>query len=645
MKKIYLLTLLSTLLISCSNSISLVSTKSNLGDETNLVNLIKSKPGCINDKLYESVLEIHFNDGDISYYNIDDHSTVSITYGYGLDNQGIGSSLYLETSGGGFNTLLRARTSSKTDLSDADGLMFYIDLSSVKAKKDRHLGAGVGLIMMDSPNEPPTSEYLWEASKYGGHFRHYYPLEGRVAYYYDLFEGCFKTTSIVKKNIIVDEGYQGWIYIPFTSYSWNGVNDAKYIMNVDAFDNGYKWINYSHFLSSNIKSDETQARIRFDEFNFVKLGSDHTPSLTYQKDLDSTCFDIGGKIYLDETSHNYQLKNIEDKKEHNYSYLKYKDGAIGICSLCGNLVFTKDSSIVEGASEGDVSNYVDLHFHYGKDYENEEVVILNKGDVLLEHEEPKVNRTLMDDGWEYDFSVWSISKEKYSPKDPKATNHNQSTHYYAKYLVSSYDNVKYSHVPNLLAMSGGRYNSTQGKIVMNGNSNFALAYQTVNDFAQRGLPVINNSVAGGSTYDYYHYADQLTIGFAPKIVLFNLTSNDQAYWSMSEKEVFKMTEKYIQKVHAALPEAQFAMVSASPLPGRSEMFATLERINKFAMEFADKFDYVYFIDTYDFVYERMMEYPDGWEFWTHMETDTLSTWMNIIADGVQHIVNEKGIVF
>lgn len=645
MKKICYLTLLSTLLISCSNNVKFVPKRSNLGDDTKLIDFKKSKPGCINKKEYESKLEIHFNDGDITYYNISDSSTQSITYGYGLDNDGIGSSLYLESPGGGFNASIRARTSSKTDISNCDGIMFYVDLSNVEAEVGNHLGVGVGLIMMDSANEPPTSEYLWEASKYGGHFNHYYPLEGSSAYYYDLFEGCFKPTTIIEENVVVNEGYQGWIYIPFASYSWNGTNETEYIMIKDAFENGYNWLNYSHFLTKNIKSDDAQSRIRFDEFNFVKLGADHTPTFTYQKDLESTCFDIGGKIYLDETSHNYQLSDITNKKEHNYSYIKYKDGAIGVCSLCGDLIFTNDSSIVESAIEGDTSNYVDLHFHFGKDYENEETIIVKKGNYLPTTREPRVNRTLMDDGWEYDFSVWSSSSENYVPRNPLATLHYQSSHYYAKYLVSSYDNIKYSHVPNLLAMSGGRYYSPQGKIVMNGNSNFALAYQTTNDFAQRGLPLINNAVAGGSTYDYYHYSDQLVIGFAPKIVLFNLSSNDQAYWSMSEKDIINMTDKYIQKIHKILPDVQFAMVSASPLPGRSEMFATLERINEKAANYADKYDYVYFIDTYDFVYQRMMEYPDGWEFWTHMDTETLSTWMNLIADGVEQIVNEKGIIF
>ena len=180
---------------------------------------------------------------------------------------------------------------------------------------------------------------------------------------------------------------------------------------------------------------------------------------------------------------------------------------------------------------------------------------------------------------------------------------------------------------------------------MNGNSNFSLAHNVVEDFSRRGLPLVKNAVAGGSTYNYYYDSDQLVIGYRPKILLFNLTTNDQAYWSMSEKDIINMTDKYIKRVHQYLPDCQIAIVNASPLPGRSEMFATAERLNEKMAKYAEQYDYTYYIDTYDFVYQRMLEYPDGWEFWTHMDTDTLSTWMNLIADGLMKIINEKGIIF
>ncbi len=647
MKKALLIVTVSLLLTSCNDGFFITNKRYKLGDSVTLSELIKSQPGDINGYLYDSHLSIHFNEADIPYFNISDSSTGSITYGYGFDEEGIGSTFYLETPGGGFNTLMKAKTcdsgsTSNVDISSTDGVLFYVDLKGIQAEVGHYLGVGLGLILMDSSKEPPSSEYLWEASKYGGHFNYYYPLEGRSAYYYDLYEGKFLPTTIIEKNVVIKEGYSGWIYIPYSSYSWNASTENKYLMLNDAFVNGYKWLNYSHFLTKNIKADETQAKVHFDEFNFVKLSTPNNANFVYQKDLSPTCFDVGGKIYKDEISSNYKLENVQDFEVHHYEYLKYKEGAIGICSKCGDLIYIDDTT---GAATGDVSNYIDLHFHYGINNSEEEIVIVRKGDVLSKNKEPKINRIKNIDGWEYDFSTWSASKDSYSPIDPKKTHHNFTKDYYAKYLISSYDNTKYSHVPNLLAMHGGRYGSTKGKIVMNGNSNFALAYQTTNDFAQRGLPTINNAVAGGSTYDYYWYTDQLVMGFAPKILVFNLTTNDQAYWSMSEKDIITTTKKYIDKVHKALPDCQIAIVSASPLPGRSEMFATVERINAQGNKLASELDYAYFIDTYDFVYERMKEYPEGWEFWTHMETETLSTWMNLIADGIQKIIDEKGIIF
>ncbi len=608
--------------------------------------LIKAKPGMVsNSYLYESVMNYSFEPGSIGYFDIADSTTKSITYEFGYENNGIGSALYLDTPGGGFNTRMRCRTYSNTDISSSEGVMFYIDFSSIKAEGSSYVGVGLGLMFMDSSVEPPSGNNMFDESHRSGHFRHYYPVETRTAYYYDLFEGRFMPTTIINNCAVVKEGYQGWIYIPFTSYGWNGNSDSKYAVNTDAFDEGYKWLNYSHFLTSNFKSDDTQSRIYFDELTFIKRTTQNVVNYEYQSDLAATCFDVGGKIYKDSSSNNYKLTDITNKLTHDYQYLKFKDGAIGVCSHCNDLVFTRDAEHVGSALNGDVSNYIDVHFHYGKSLENEEVVIVNLAEFVSKDKEPRVNRVTMDDSWDYDFSAWSSDTNVYTPKDPKVTLHMSETHYFAKYLISSYDNVKYSHVPNLLALHGGRYKCNTGKIVMNGNSNFALAYNTTSDYANRGLPLINNAVAGGSSYDYYYYADQLVVGYAPKILLFNLTTNDQAYWSMSEKDIIDITKQYVARVHEALPDCIFAVVNGSPLPGRSEMFATVERVNNQMKKYAETVDYIYFIDTYDFVYERMMEYPDGWEFWTHMETDTLSTWMNLIADGIDEIVAERGIVF
>ena len=618
------------------------------GDEYSYDELVLSQPSTINDdNTYEEIGRVSMNPNEVTYFNIADSTTTSITYEYGFEQKGNGYSLYLDTPAGGYSTLMRAKTICNQNLSASSGLLFYADLSEIKAEKGDKIGVGISLVMMDSQNEPPYSPGLFDASIYKGHFRHYYPLDNEEAYYYDIFEGSYKATTTKDKCVLVDEGFKGWVYIPLSVYSWNSRIGSSYSFMNSAFGEGYDWLNYSHFMVKNVKSDDAQSRVWFDEMVFAKKLTPITKEYTFQYNLSPTCSSIGGEVMQDETTGDYCIKNSTSKLEHNYSYIKFKNGVIGTCSLCGDLIYVEDNDIVTNASSGDTSNFVDVHFHYGKDSELEDVVIVSKQGSVNREKEPRVGRITKDDGWKYDFSAWCSSKDVYTPVDPKASVHEEETHYYASYLIESYDNVKYSHVPNLLAINGGRYNisSNTGKIIMNGNSNFALAYNTVTDFAYRGLPLINNAVAGGSTYDYYYYSDQLVIGYRPKLLVFNLTTNDQAYWSMSEKDVIKATEKYILRVHQYLPECQIAIVNASPLPGRSEMFATVERVNESMRKFADKYDFTHYIDTYEFVYARMHEYPDGWEFWTHMDTDTLSTWMNLIADGIQEIVDEKGIVF
>lgn len=611
--------------------------------------ILLEQPKTINNGwLYEEVSRIDLNSSKMVYFDIADYSTDSIAYGYGFENKGIRTSFYLETPGGNFDTLMRARTVNEDNLSNSDGLLFYTDLSEVKAQEGTKIEVGLGLIMMDSKYEPPFSEGLFDPSIYTGHFRHFFLLDDKEAYYYNIYDGAFNATTTKDKCLQVEQGFKGWIYVPFTSYAWNSRVGNDYTFNNAAFGNGYDWINYTHFMVKNIKNDDTQSKVWFDEMVFVKKTSGIVPDYIHKYDLDAKCDAFGGEIYQDNNSGNYQLKNAINKLEHNYTYTKFKNGAVGECSLCHDLIYTEDEDIVNSASSSDTSNYVDIHFHYGEHYEHEETVIVNKNEKVSRLKEPRINRLTMSDGWKYDFSSWSEKEVLYTPKDPKKTNHNKETHYYAKYLIESYDNIKYSHVTNLLARNGGRYNinsSNTGKIVMNGNSNFSLAHNVVSDFALRDLPLVKNAVAGGSTYDYLYYSDQLVLAYRPKILLFNLTTNDQAYWSMSEKEIIDVTDKYIKRVHQFLPDCQIAIVNASPLPGRSEMFATTERLNAQMAKYAEQYDYTHYIDTYDFVYQRMLEYPDGWEFWTHMDTDTLSTWMNLIADGLQEIIDKKGIKF
>ena len=119
-----------------------------------LETIIKNKPGTVTgDYLYDELACLHVNKGDISYCDIADYSTDSVTYGYGYEEEGIGSALYLEAPGGYFNPILKGRTEFKKDISTGDGFMMYVDSRGMKAQEGHYYGIGAGFILMDSASE------------------------------------------------------------------------------------------------------------------------------------------------------------------------------------------------------------------------------------------------------------------------------------------------------------------------------------------------------------------------------------------------------------------------------------------------------------------------------------------------------------
>ncbi|OQC10874.1 MAG: hypothetical protein BWX74_00465 [Tenericutes bacterium ADurb.Bin087] len=603
-----------------------------------------SLPG---DYKYTTVATFEFNGTDVGYIDISDYTTQSITKSYGYVSDEFGTRYHIGLPGGGTSPLLRLQTKLENiAISDADGLLMYFDASEPDARSNvKTIGLGIGLVLMNSPTEPPVTTYLWNEGERGGHFSHYYLVDGRTAYYYDYMSSSFKNTVIMNKTVQVKEHFRGWLYMPFTSFGWNGRPETNYMMTEDAFvTNDYEYLNYSHVITRGFKEDDSQSKVYFDSLIFAKKGATCNHNFALLHTIPASCTQDGADVYRCACGQTY-FTNITNK-HHTYVYYKNSSNeCVGICAKCDHVIEITDPEIIATATLVDELNVCNVNLHLGLN--GEEVITRKvvKGKVLLAEDEPVVDYAIDTDGYKHNFVAWSDSNTKYNPVDPTKVNHQTDKDYYAKYLISSYDNTKYFHAINLLAMTDGTYNAPHGKIVFNGNSNFSLAYTAESDFAARGLPLINNAVAGGSTYNYYHYADQLVIGYAPKILCFNLTSNDQAYWSMSEKDIAALTDKYVKKVHEQLPDCVIAIVNSSPLPGRTEMYQTVERINEWAKKYASELDYVHYIDTYDFVYNRMLEYPDGWEMWTHMDTKTLSTWMNLICEGIIEIMEEHNIVF
>ena len=120
-KNKFLPLLVAGLLIPLAVNTSVVMKEAS-GTELSYDELLLAEPKTLNNYLsYQEIKRLDLNSSEMVYFDIADYSTESLTYGYGFEQKGIGSSFFLETPGGNYNTLMRARTICNDDLSQSDG--------------------------------------------------------------------------------------------------------------------------------------------------------------------------------------------------------------------------------------------------------------------------------------------------------------------------------------------------------------------------------------------------------------------------------------------------------------------------------------------------------------------------------------------
>ena len=597
------------------------------------------------NKKFDIVDQFTFEKDSIKYVfqaDLDNTSTTTAEWGYR------DGGLYIRHPGGGYPTRIKGLTNLSNSIKEATGVMMYYDASDSISINGDNIGLGVGFILMNNKNEPASDSSLTSSSKREGHFQYYYLVEGRSAYYYDETKGQFVPTSIVGRTATVKEGFQGYIYFPFNSFGWNGEKDDSYRLPIDAFDRGYNWLNYTHLYCDRFDISDTQHDIFIDNLTFVKESTsicDH--QFEAYSNVATSCFRKSGDVYKCSACGNIKLNNITSPRGHNFKYYETNnDVYYKICSECEHVEPTNETEANLHAISllHEEVHQVDLYYGYYHEHKVTRYVL--DGNSLLKEDEPQIPLYRLKNQFDYTFLSWSNDKKVYTPKNPLTTKVYNDTSYYAEYLISSYDNIKYDHVINDISVNSKIYNPVSlGKIVINGNSNMSLAFNAVEEFRAHGLEAVKNPIAGGTAYSYLEYVDPLVIAHRPKLFYFGLSSNDQAYWSMSEKDALNNAIKFIEYIHEMLPDCVIAVLSATPLPGRSEAFATILRLNNLMKKHCENVSYLEYIDVYSFVYERMMEFPEGWDMWTHMDNQTLSVLINIHVQELLKIIAKHRIVF
>lgn len=166
-----------------------------------------------------------------------------------------------------------------------------------------------------------------------------------------------------------------------------------------------------------------------------------------------------------------------------------------------------------------------------------------------------------------------------------------------------------------------------------GNSNMALYHSMEAAFNGAGMKIYNNSIAGSTSYDMIEYFTSCVLTYKPQIIIVNVTTNDMAYYNMSERQITDNMKTLYEMMRTHLPECRMFITSGNPLPARTEFSDCIMRVNAAMKKYCDEQDMLEYLDGYDKVDAYAKKYPSGWDTWTHMNQSALSdVFSDIIRD-------------
>src|SRR5581483_4626564 len=135
-----------------------------------------------------------------------------------------------------------------------------------------------------------------------------------------------------------------------------------------------------------------------------------------------------------------------------------------------------------------------------------------------------------------------------------------------------------------------------GGIVFTGSSSIARWASLVADM--KPLPVTNRGFGGSQYTDVDQYAERIVVAYRPKIVVVYAGDNDLAEGSPKTPEsVVGDVQKFVQIVHAKLPESWIYILSIKPSVLRWNAWPKMKEANALIQDFASKEERVQYIDV------------------------------------------------
>ncbi len=425
-----------------------------------------------------------------------------------------------------------------------------------------------------------------------------------TAYYYDYVAGEYVEAVSDREGIIsLPDSFKGYIYLPmagFSALSTDGVGGSFFV----------QMYHMDMWVGENF---ENSSEIIIDDIDIVVEGEAHTHEYTLTGTVEPTCKLQGLNL---NTCSCGQVKwtDMVECLGHSVGNKFYATESLSsaVCTTCGALEFFEETSTTHW------ENAVSVKYDYLSDYLTDITVEYPSGITLavddIFYEYKAVNG--IDN---YQFFRFTSDELGVYGNNPVGLTLSQDITLYAHYNLCSYDGEKFRAMNSDISFNGGPYIDEQhsGKIIMIGASNMSLWHNMENWYSQRGYQVLNNSVAGSSSYNYLEFVQELILMYRPKMVITQISSNDLCYHQMTDKQIMENTQKFYDAIQEACPGTPMILMTSGYLPGRVEYFTAVTRINKKTEKFCEKNEFAYFIDSTEGAMDAVMSYPNGWDTWTH----------------------------
>lgn len=507
-----------------------------------------------------------------------------------------------------------------TSLANVKGFMFYVDYSNLIDSSNIRM-----YFRFSTSTGTPTGNI--------GELTIRYLNAGVDCYYYDYLQGDWKITKTESDSFFpLPDSYKGFVYIPITNY-----NDV----HTNGVGNSNLFIQLYHFDMSASNNVECAAPIYLDEVQLVNESTSHSHEFAFNAKINPTCLQNGLDLYKCSCGQ-VKWENVVDKSAHSVGEKHYCSDSLStaICKTCNSLVYYEEESSLRW------DNGVKVTYHYNhKDidsvtYEYPKGYKLNKNDVPWKFQIKEGNN-------QWQFFRFTEDVAGLYGQNPIGLELSEDTELYAQYN-NCHAVQKFRAMISIVSFNGGPYDEQTYKeqVIFVGQSNFSLWHQMESWYANKGVPVRNNSIAGATSHQYVEFVEETVLMYNPKIVVCIVSSNDLAYHQMSEKTVMNNMITFYEKINEHLPNTEVIFVSGNPLPGRNEYFKVIDRINTKLENFCNSKDNLHYVDIYDITMGYVLQYPVGWDTWTHLEHSRLEYVMgDKIYEVMKEVIDNKGISF